>query len=107
MYFAFASIRPSYMRPARTGAPFIVLGAALVAPAFDLVGLHFADLIAIRVHADCGRDGIREHRLRQVFDAEIWNYYERVAGRNTAETILRQISEEVATVEDHPFVGRT
>ena len=38
---------------------------------------------------------------------EIWNYYDRVAGRNTAENILREISEVVATIEDHPFVGRS
>jgi toxin ParE1/3/4 len=38
---------------------------------------------------------------------EIWNYYERVAGRNTAEKILREISEVVATIEDHPFAGRS
>src|ERR1700730_9081045 len=38
---------------------------------------------------------------------EIWSYYERVAGSNTAEKILREISEVVTTVEDHPFVGRS
>jgi hypothetical protein len=37
---------------------------------------------------------------------EIWNYYERVAGRKTAQKILREIGEVVATVEDHPFAGR-
>jgi toxin ParE1/3/4 len=38
---------------------------------------------------------------------EIWSYYERVAGSNTAEKLLREISEVVTTVEDHQFVGRS
>jgi toxin ParE1/3/4 len=38
---------------------------------------------------------------------EIWNYHERAAGRNTAAKILLEIGEVVATVEDHPFVGRS
>lgn len=37
---------------------------------------------------------------------EIWNYYERVAGRNTALKIVREIGNVVATIEDHPFAGR-
>jgi toxin ParE1/3/4 len=37
---------------------------------------------------------------------EIWNYYERVAGTNTAERIIRKIGEVIATIEDHPFAGR-
>jgi toxin ParE1/3/4 len=37
---------------------------------------------------------------------EIWNYYERVAGRNTAEKIAREIGAVVATIEDHPYAGR-
>jgi len=37
---------------------------------------------------------------------EIWSYYERVAGRNTAEKIVRQIGTIIATLEDHPFAGR-
>jgi hypothetical protein len=37
---------------------------------------------------------------------EMWNYYERVAGRETAEKIVHEIGEVVATVEDHPFAGR-
>jgi plasmid stabilization system protein ParE len=31
---------------------------------------------------------------------EIWNYYERVAGTNTAEKIAREIGAAVATIED-------
>src|SRR6202035_97749 len=38
---------------------------------------------------------------------EIWNYYARVAGRNTAEKILREIDDVVATIEDYPFAGRS
>ena len=37
---------------------------------------------------------------------QIWNYYERVAGRNAATKIVRQIDKVIATVEDHPFAGR-
>jgi toxin ParE1/3/4 len=37
---------------------------------------------------------------------EIWNYYERVAGRHTAEKVLRGIVEVIATIEHHPFAGR-
>ena len=37
----------------------------------------------------------------------IWSYYEGVAGRNTAEGIARNIRELVATIEAHPFAGRS
>ena len=36
----------------------------------------------------------------------IWDYYVRVAGRHTAEKILREIAEVVALIEDHSFAGR-
>jgi toxin ParE1/3/4 len=36
----------------------------------------------------------------------IWSYYERVAGRTTAENIAREIDRLVATVETHPLAGR-
>jgi toxin ParE1/3/4 len=36
----------------------------------------------------------------------IWNYYVRVAGRHTAEKILREIAEVIALLEQHPFAGR-
>jgi plasmid stabilization system protein ParE len=36
----------------------------------------------------------------------IWDYYVRVAGRHTAEKILREIAEVIALIEDHPFAGR-
>jgi toxin ParE1/3/4 len=37
---------------------------------------------------------------------DIWDYYERVAGRNVAEKIVRKIGDVIATIEDHPFAGR-
>ncbi len=37
----------------------------------------------------------------------IWRYYENVAGRSTAEKIAREIDQLVATVEAHPFAGRS
>ena len=36
----------------------------------------------------------------------IWDYYARVAGRHTAEKVLRKIAEVIARIEDHPFAGR-
>ena len=36
----------------------------------------------------------------------IWGYYVQVAGRHTAEKILREIAEVIALIEDHPFAGR-
>jgi toxin ParE1/3/4 len=36
----------------------------------------------------------------------IWGYYVQVAGRNTAEKILRSIGDVVAIIEEHPFAGR-
>ena len=36
----------------------------------------------------------------------IWNYYVQVAGRHTAEKVLREIAEVIALIEDHPFAGR-
>jgi toxin ParE1/3/4 len=38
---------------------------------------------------------------------EIWTYYEGVAGRNTAEKIIREIGEAISVIEDHPFAGRS
>jgi plasmid stabilization system protein ParE len=35
----------------------------------------------------------------------IWNYYPSVAGKNTAEKIVREIGEVIATIEQHPFAG--
>jgi toxin ParE1/3/4 len=37
----------------------------------------------------------------------IWSYYEHVAGKGTAEKIAREIDQLVATVEAHPFAGRS
>jgi toxin ParE1/3/4 len=36
----------------------------------------------------------------------IWVYYAEVAGRHTAEKILRDIAGVIALIEDHPFAGR-
>jgi toxin ParE1/3/4 len=36
----------------------------------------------------------------------IWDYHVQVAGRHTAEKILREIAEVIALIEDHPFAGR-
>ena len=36
----------------------------------------------------------------------IWDYYVGVAGRHTAEKVLRDIGDVIALIEDHPFGGR-
>lgn len=36
----------------------------------------------------------------------IWDYYLRVAGRQTAEKIIREIGEVIALIEEHSFAGR-
>jgi toxin ParE1/3/4 len=38
---------------------------------------------------------------------DIWNYYARVAGRQTADNIVREIGETVELLERHPFGGRS
>ena len=38
---------------------------------------------------------------------QIWNYYEQIAGRNTAEKVLREIGDVISTIEEHPFAGRS
>jgi len=37
---------------------------------------------------------------------EIWRYYERTAGRKTAEKIARQIGQAVLVIEEHQLAGR-
>jgi toxin ParE1/3/4 len=37
---------------------------------------------------------------------EIWNYYVQVAGRTTAERIIRGIGGAIAVIEEHAFAGR-
>ena len=37
----------------------------------------------------------------------IWDHYVRVAGRPTAENLLREIAKAIALIEAHPFAGRT
>jgi toxin ParE1/3/4 len=39
--------------------------------------------------------------------SKIWDYYVRVAGRHTAEKIIREIGEACRILEDHPFAGRS
>jgi toxin ParE1/3/4 len=36
----------------------------------------------------------------------IWDYYVKVAGRHTAEKILREIAKVIALLEQHPYAGR-
>jgi toxin ParE1/3/4 len=38
--------------------------------------------------------------------SEIWNYYVKVAGRHTADQIVREIGDVCRLLEDHPFAGR-
>lgn len=38
---------------------------------------------------------------------EIWNYYFAVAGRNTADNVIREIGHACRIVEEYPFGGRT
>jgi toxin ParE1/3/4 len=37
---------------------------------------------------------------------KIWDYYVGVAGRHTAEKVLREIGDVIALIEDHPYAGR-
>lgn len=37
---------------------------------------------------------------------KIWDYYVEVAGRHTAEKVLREIAEVIALIEEYPFAGR-
>jgi toxin ParE1/3/4 len=38
--------------------------------------------------------------------SDIWNYYSRVAGRHTANNVVRRIGEACQLLEDHPYAGR-
>jgi plasmid stabilization system protein ParE len=53
-----------------------------------------------------------EHRHAAIWSPEsladldgIWNYYLQIAGRNTADKIVREIGEAVNLLKDHPFGG--
>lgn len=37
---------------------------------------------------------------------DVWNYYAQVAGRRTADNIIREIGNTVRLLEDHPYGGR-
>lgn len=36
----------------------------------------------------------------------LWDYYARIAGRATADKIVREIAKVVKTIDDFPLVGR-
>ena len=36
----------------------------------------------------------------------LWDYYARVAGRATADKIMREIAKVVAVIDDFPLAGR-
>jgi toxin ParE1/3/4 len=38
---------------------------------------------------------------------QLWEYYVSVAGRATADRIMREVAKVVSTIDDHPFAGRT
>ena len=45
--------------------------------------------------------------LEALSDREsIWDYYVGVAGRHTAEKVLREIAKVIALIEEHPSAGR-
>jgi toxin ParE1/3/4 len=55
-----------------------------------------------------GRSGTAIWSPEAILDLdEIWTYYERVAGRITAEKVVRKIGEVITTIEEHPFAGRS
>jgi toxin ParE1/3/4 len=55
--------------------------------------------------AEAGRAALWS--LEALSDREsIWNYYAGVAGRHTAEKVLREIAQVIALLEEHPFAGR-
>jgi len=35
----------------------------------------------------------------------IWDYYVQIAGRHTAEKLLREIAEVIGLLEEHPFAA--
>ena len=36
---------------------------------------------------------------------QLWDYHSRIAGRATADKIIREIAKVVATIDDYPFAG--
>ena len=38
---------------------------------------------------------------------QLWNYYASVAGRETADRILREIAKVVAAIDEFPLAGRS
>jgi toxin ParE1/3/4 len=54
-----------------------------------------------------------EHRLPALWSPEalddidhLWDYYAHIAGRTTADKIVREIAQVVKTIDDFPFAGR-
>jgi toxin ParE1/3/4 len=39
--------------------------------------------------------------------SEIWDYYAKVAGRQRADMIVREINDASRLIEEHPFAGRS
>lgn len=39
--------------------------------------------------------------------SRLWDYYAEVAGRSTADRIVREIAKAVTVVDDFPFAGRS
>ena len=37
----------------------------------------------------------------------IWDYYVNAAGRQTADNMIREITQACVLIENHPFAGRT
>jgi toxin ParE1/3/4 len=53
------------------------------------------------------------HKLPAIWSPEalddidhLWDYYAHVAGRATADKIVREIAKVVETIDDFPFAGR-
>jgi toxin ParE1/3/4 len=38
--------------------------------------------------------------------SDIWDYYDKVAGRHTADRIVHSIDQTCSLLESHPFAGR-
>ena len=55
-----------------------------------------------------------EHRSPVIWSPEalhdidhLWHYYVGVAGRESADRLLREVAKVVATLDDFPFAGRS
>jgi toxin ParE1/3/4 len=57
---------------------------------------------------------VAEHRLPVIWAPEaledidqLWDYYAEVAGRTSADRLLRQIAKVVAAIDEFPLAGRS